>query len=297
MTCNHVDPMEVGSVMATTAVMFPGQGSQTPGMGAQWKGHPAWSVVERAEDTLGQPLTPLLLDSRLDHTREAQLAVVLVSLMAWEAWDGPEPLAFAGHSLGQLTALIATSVLGFEDGLRLVALRADVTQDAARRRPGAMAALLGADDTQVEAALLATPDRCWLANDNAPGQVVVAGTPEGLAAATEAAKLAGVRKVMPLQVDGAFHTPLMTSARDALVEHLATVPFGDASAPIVSNGDAAPHGGGDGWRDRLADHLVQPVRWRQSLERLSAMGATDFVEVGPGTTLTGLVKRTLGVRT
>jgi [acyl-carrier-protein] S-malonyltransferase len=289
--------MEVGSVMATTAVMFPGQGSQSPGMGAQWKGHPSWSVVERAEDVLGQPLTPLLLDSPLDHTREAQLAVVLVSLMAWDAWEGPQPLAFAGHSLGQLTALIAAGVLGFEDGLRLVALRADVTQDAARRRPGAMAALLGADESQVEAALLATPDRCWLANDNAPGQVVLAGTPEGLASATEAAKLAGVRKVMPLQVDGAFHTPLMTPARDALTAHLPSVRLGDAAAPIVSNGDAVPYGGGDGWRDRLADHLVRPVRWRQSIERLSELGATDFAEVGPGTTLTGLVKRTLGART
>jgi [acyl-carrier-protein] S-malonyltransferase len=280
--------------MATTAVMFPGQGSQSPGMGAAWKGHPAWSVVERAEDTLGDALTPLLLDSPLDRTRDAQLAVVLVSLMAWEAWEGPAPLAFAGHSLGQLTALIATGVLGFEDGIRLVALRADVTQDAARRRPGAMAALLGADDVQVEAALLPTPDRCWLANDNAPGQVVLAGTPEGLAAATEASKLAGVRKVMPLQVDGAFHTPLMAPARDALAAHLVSVPFGAGTAPVVSNGDAMPYEGGEGWRHRLADHLVQPVRWRQTLEQLSTMGAEDFAEVGPGTALTGMVRRTLG---
>jgi [acyl-carrier-protein] S-malonyltransferase len=283
---------EVGPVMAT-AVMFPGQGSQSAGMGAEWKDHPAWAVVERAEDVLGEPLAPLLLDSPLDHTREAQLAVVLVSLMAWEAWDGPAPIAFAGHSLGQLTALMASGALAFEDGMRLVAVRADVTQEAARHRPGAMAALLGADDALVQAALLAAPDQCWLANDNAPGQVVLAGTPEGVAAATEAAKLAGVKRVMPLAVDGAFHTPLMTAARDALAEHLASVPFTTGTAPVVSNGDAAAYAGGDGWRDRLAAHLVEPVHWRQSIEQLVAMGADDLVEVGPGTTLAGLAKRTL----
>jgi len=281
--------------MATTAVMFPGQGSQAPGMGASWKGRPAWSVVERAEDVLGEPLSPLLLDSPLDHTRDAQLAVVLVSLMAWEEWraDHDRPVAFAGHSLGQVTALLASGVLTFEHGIALVARRAEVTQDAVRRRPGRMIALLGADPTQVDAALVAVSDRCWLANDNAPGQVVLAGTPEGVAAAAEAAKLAGVKKVMPLAVDGAFHTPLMDSARDALAAHLITVPFQAGVAPVVSNGDALPYEDGDGWRYRLADHLVQPVRWRQSVEQLVAMGADDLAEVGPGTTLAGLAKRTL----
>jgi [acyl-carrier-protein] S-malonyltransferase len=284
--------MEVGSVMAT-AVMFPGQGSQAPGMGAEWKGHPAWAVVERAEDTLGERLTPLLLDSPLDHTRDAQLAVVLVSLMAWDGYEGPTPMAFAGHSLGQLTALMAAGILDFEAGIRLVAHRAEVTQEATRRRAGCMVALLGADDTQVGAALAATPDRCWLANDNAPGQVVLAGTPEGVAAASEAAKLAGVKRVMPLQVDGAFHTPLMETARDALADYLGAVDFAEGDVPVVSNGDARAHRGGDGWRDRLADHLVQPVRWRQSIVQLVEMGSADLVEVGPGSTLAGLAKRTL----
>jgi [acyl-carrier-protein] S-malonyltransferase len=132
-----------------------------------------------------------------------------------------------------------------------------------------------------------------VANDNAPGQVVIAGTPEGVAAASEAAKVAGVKKVMPLAVDGAFHTPLMAPARDALATYLESVPFAEGSAPVVSNGDALPHADGQGWRGRLADHLVQPVRWRQSIEQLVAMGADDLVEVGPGTTLAGLAKRTL----
>jgi [acyl-carrier-protein] S-malonyltransferase len=282
--------------MATTAVMFPGQGSQSPGMGAAWKGRPAWAVVERAEDVLGESLSPLLIDAPLDHTREAQLAVVLVSLMAWEEWRAQhdQPVAFAGHSLGQVTALLAAGILTFEDGIALVARRAEVTQDAVRRRPGRMVALLGADGGQVDAALSAVPDRCWLANDNAPGQVVLAGTPEGVAAASEAAKLAGVKRVMPLSVDGAFHTPLMASASDALAEHLLSVPFAAGRAPVVSNGDALAYDDGDGWRYRLADHLVQPVRWRQSVERLVAMGADDLAEVGPGTTLTGLARRTMG---
>lgn len=281
--------------MAATAVMFPGQGSQGAGMGTAWKGHPSWSVVERAEDILGEPLTPLLLDSPLDHTRDAQLAIVLVALMAWETWDASAPIAFAGHSLGQLTALMAAGVLGFDDGIRLVAFRAEVTQDAARRRPGVMAALLGADDAQIDAALAAT-DECWLANDNAPGQTVIAGTPDGLRVATEAAKAAGVRKVMPLPVDGAFHTPLMESARDALAERLADVRFGEGTAPVVSNGDALPYGGGDAWRQRLAVHVTEPVRWRQSLLQLQAMGAETFAEVGHGSTLSGMAKRTVGAK-
>jgi [acyl-carrier-protein] S-malonyltransferase len=156
-----------------------------------------------------------------------------------------------------------------------------------------MVALLGADGAQVDAALAAVPDRCWLANDNAPGQVVLAGTPEGVAAASEAAKLAGVKRVMPLSVDGAFHTPLMASAAEALETHLASVTFAPGAAPVVSNGDAVAYADGDGWRDRLTAHLVQPVRWRQSVEQLVAMGADDLVEVGPGTTLAGLAKRTL----
>jgi [acyl-carrier-protein] S-malonyltransferase len=159
-----------------------------------------------------------------------------------------------------------------------------------------MVALLGADDAQVDAALADVPDRCWLANDNAPGQVVLAGSPEGVAAASEAAKLAGVKRVMPLSVDGAFHTPLMAEASEALAEHLRTAPLAEGTAPVVSNGDAQPYHDGGGWRQRLVDHLVQPVRWRQSVEQLHAMGAAELTEVGPGTTLTGLAKRTLAAR-
>ena len=277
------------------AVMFPGQGAQKQGMGAAWRQDPAWEVVERAEAVLERPLGELLLDKPLHRTADAQLAVLLCSLMAWETARPtlPELVGFGGHSLGQMTALIAAGTLSFEDGVRLASRRAEVTQAAADRHPGRMAAMLGASEEQLEAALAGAGDSCWLANDNAPGQLVVAGTPEGVDAAAEAARAAGVRKIVPLDVDGAFHTPLMTEAREAFVSDLASSSFHEVDVPVVSNGDARPYTDADGWAARLADHLVQPVRWRQSLETLAALGADSLVEVGPGNALSGMAKRTV----
>lgn len=276
-------------------VMFPGQGAQKQGMGAAWRQTPAWEVVERAEGVLKRPLAELLVEKPLDRTADAQLAVLLCSLMAWEtARPGlPDLVGFGGHSLGQITALIAAGTLSFEDGVWLASRRAEVTQAAADRHPGRMAALLGATEEQVEAALAGTGDSCWMANDNAPGQLVIAGTPDGVEAAAEAARGAGVRKIVPLDVDGAFHTPLMAEAREAFVVDLASSSFHEVDVPVVSNGDARPYTDADGWAARLADHLVQPVRWRQSLESLVALGADGLVEVGPGNALSGMAKRTV----
>jgi [acyl-carrier-protein] S-malonyltransferase len=292
------------------AVMFPGQGTQAAGMGLSWRHHAAWSVVERAEAALGEPLAHLLLTESagdLARTRESQLSVLLASLLAWEAAGPvlPTPVAFAGHSLGQVTALIAAGVLSLEEGVRLAARRAELTQAAADRHPGGMAALLGADEAQAEEACSAAPDECWLANDNAPGQLVIAGTPSGIERATKAAGDLGIRRVMPLKVGGAFHTPLMQEAADAFAEVLAGVTFASPSAPVVSNVDARAYGSGDtpeppggsgdtpdGWRARLATHLVSPVRWRASMVTMSEeLGATAFVEVGCGSMLAGLAKR------
>src|SRR3982751_4404564 len=169
-------------------------------MGAPWQHTPQWSLVTHAEQVLDQKVAPLLLDTdpaRLGHTREAQLAVFLTSFLAWEATKGSlsDVTAFAGHSLGQLTALAAAGVLDFDDAVRLVARRGELTQTAADAGGGGMAALLGADEEQAEAACAAAPDACWLANDNAPGQLVVAGTEAGLQAACDAARADGVRKV------------------------------------------------------------------------------------------------------
>ena len=264
-------------------------------MGAEWRTQDAWHVVEEAEDVLNRPLEGLLLEQPLDRTADAQLAVLLCSLMAWDVARSQvgEVAAFAGHSLGQVSALIAAGTLSFEDGVRLAARRAEVTQAAADRHPGRMAALLGAGDDELGAALAAAPGACWLANDNAPGQAVIAGTPEGVEAATAAARAAGVRKVVPLDVDGAFHTPLMAEARTAFLPDLASCTFRLAAAPIVSNGDATPHADAEPWATRLADHLVEPVRWRQSLETLAALGVESLVEVGPGAALSAMAKRTV----
>ena len=266
-------------------------------MGAPWREHQAWSVVERAEAALGEPLAPLLLAESADElarTRESQLSVLLTSLVVWEAAREhvPAPVAFAGHSLGQITALIASGALPFDDGIRLAARRAEATQAAADRHPGKMAAVIGADEPQVLEACSAAPDECWLANDNAPGQIVIAGTPSGIERATKAAGDLGIRRVMPLKVGGAFHTPLMEEAAAALAPVLAGITFSAPAAPIVSNTDARPYGGADGWADRLQRHLVSPVRWRGCMTTLvDELGATTLVEVGFGSMLAGLAKR------
>jgi len=278
------------------AVMFPGQGSQSAGMGSPWQGAPEWALVERAEEVLDQDVSSLLLDTdpaRLRHTREAQLAVFLTSLLAWESTKDTlgEIAAFAGHSLGQVTALAAAGVVDFDDGVRLVARRGEYTQAAADTTGGGMAALLGADETQATAACEAAPDECWLANDNAPGQVVVAGTENGLDAVTAAARALGVRKAVRLDVDGAFHTPLMQPAADSLATALESIPLRPPAAPIVSNADASVCTDDDGWRHRLVHHLVRPVLWRQSLDTLVELGADTLVEVGPGKVLTGLARK------
>ena len=266
-------------------------------MGAVWRDHPAWSVVSRAEAALDEPLAPLLLAESADdltRTRDVQLAVLLASLIAWEAAREtlPEPVAFAGHSLGQITALIAAGALALEDGVRLAARRAELTQAASDHREGRMAALMGADGDQVSEACAAAPGECWLANDNAPGQIVIAGTVSGVERAAKAATEAGVRRVIPLNVGGAFHTPLMQEASDGLASILKEVDFNPPSAPVVSNADAVPYTDGDGWRGRLTEHLVSPVRWRPSMTTLvSELSAATLVEVGHGSTLSGLAKR------
>jgi [acyl-carrier-protein] S-malonyltransferase len=267
-------------------------------MGVPWQDHPAWKLVEQAEAALGEPLAPLLLDApaeQLARTREAQLAVLLNSLVSWEAARPcvGDVVAFAGHSLGQVTALIASGVLSLDDGVRYAARRAELTQAAADAHPGKMAALLGATVDEAEAACTAAPDVCWIANDNAPGQIVIAGTPEGLAAAIDQAKANGVKRAMPLNVGGAFHTPLMNDARDALVGVVEDLPLHAPTAPVVSNHDGRAYDDADGWRDRLPAHVTAPVHWRESMETLAGLGATTFVEVGHGSMIAGVAKRTV----
>ena len=282
------------------AYVFPGQGSQQPAAGASWMAHPAWDVVERAEVATGVNVTDLLVDARaedLKPTREAQLSVLAASLLAWgavrEAFDEGSVVGFAGHSLGQITALIAAGAVDEADGLRLAVARADATQAASDARPGRMAALLGATESQALDACTAAPDQVWLANLNAPGQVVIAGTPAGVAAAGERAAEIGVRRVRVLDVGGAFHTPLMADAATRLMPVLADTAFAATRSPVVTNHDALSHRDGIGWPAMLATHLCEPVRWADSVLALSELGATTFVEVGPGATLCGLIRRIL----
>src|SRR6478752_7873838 len=238
------------------AVVFPGQGTQQTGMALPWRDHASWSVVERAEAALGEPLAHLITDAppeALARTREAQLAVLLTSLVVWDALDVPadDVVAFAGHSLGQVTALIAAGSLPCDEGVRFAARRAELTQAAADAHPGKMAALLGATPEQAEDACTAAPDGCWVANDNAPGQVVIAGTPDGLAAGSARAQEIGVRRVTGLNVGGAFHTPLMTDATVGLGAEVSGLVLATPTAPVVSNDDAQPCTDAEGWRERL----------------------------------------------
>jgi [acyl-carrier-protein] S-malonyltransferase len=272
-------------------------------MGRPWKGEPSWSIVDRAEAALGEPLAPLLLDADADdlaRTRNSQLAVLLTSLMAWDALaprlaaaSDVEIVAFAGHSLGQVSALVAAGTLDFDDGIRFAARRADLTQAAADAHPGRMAALLGATEEQATDACAAAPDACWLANDNAPGQIVIAGTPDGLDAATARAKELGVRRAMSLPVGGAFHTLLMNDAVPGLELAVRDLPLTAPSAPIVSNDDATAYTDADGWRSRLPVHVTRPVRWRTSMQALAEKGASLFLEVGHGSMIAGVAKRTV----
>jgi [acyl-carrier-protein] S-malonyltransferase len=288
-------------------------------MGASWRDHPAWRVVDQAETALGESLAPLILDApaeQLARTRDAQLAVLLTSLVAWEAIrDRIEaPVAFAGHSLGQVTALIAAGVLPLEDGVRFAARRAELTQAAADAHPGRMVALLGASLEQAADACRAAPDACWIANDNAPGQVVIAGTPDGVEVGSAKARVLGVKRATPLNVGGAFHTPLMRDAADGLgkllerspsqapapavpvgkaagAAELPHVPLAKPTSPVVSNDDAQPYDDSDGWRPRLAVHVTKPVQWRTSMETLAGLGTSRFLEVGHGSMLATLAKR------
>lgn len=280
------------------AFTFPGQGSQRPGMGRPWVGHDSWELVDEASDVAGKDVGALLLDADaevLKDTRNAQLTTFVSSLMVLDAVErlGIEPSFCAGHSLGEYTALTATGALSFEDGVRLVVERADAMHEAGLASPGTMAAVLGLDDDLVEVACRRADADVWVANFNAPGQVVIAGSPAGVASAGEHAKELGAKKIMPLQVSGAFHTPFMTAARDRLRNAIALASPRDVEVPVISNVDAIAHSSGEEWSSLLSAQLSSPVRWKHCLLTMQELGVTGFVELGPGGVLTGMAKRTV----
>ena len=275
---------------------YPGQGSQAPGMGAAWVDHPSWELVEEASEATSRDIAKLLLDTDQDEltkTRNAQLATFVTSMVVLDAVSrtGAEAAAHAGHSLGEYSALTAAGVLDFADAVNLVNERGDAMQAAADEQDGTMAAVLGLDDDQVDIACQRTAGEAWIANYNAPGQVVIAGSPTDLERACAIAKELGAKRAMPIPVGGAFHSPLMAPARDRLRKAIDQVEFRDADQPVYANVDAMSHSGGSDFADLLGAQLTSPVRWRQTLAALETDGFTTFVELGPGTVLTGLVKR------
>lgn len=285
------------------AFTFPGQGSQRPGMGRPWADHESWELVDEASEVAGRDVAALLLDADADElkdTRNAQLTTFVSSLMVLDAVEriGIDASFCAGHSLGEYTALAATGALGFQEGVVLVIERAAAMHEAGSAQPGTMAAVLGLDDDQVEVACNLADAEVWVANFNAPGQVVIAGSHDGVEAAGKHAKELGAKKIMPLPVSGAFHTAFMAPARDRLRDAIAAADIRDAEIPVVSNVDAKPHDRGNEWISLLSAQLASPVRWKHCLQTLSSLGVTEFAELGPGGVLTGMAKRSVeGART
>jgi [acyl-carrier-protein] S-malonyltransferase len=272
-------------------------------MGRPWVDHESWELVDEASGVAGRDVGSLLLDADADElkdTRNAQLTTFVASLMVLDAVErlGIEANFCAGHSLGEYTALAATGALGFEEGVVLVCERAAAMHDAGSAQPGTMAAVLGLDDDQVEVACNLADDDVWVANFNAPGQVVIAGSPGGVEAAGKHAKDLGAKRVMALPVSGAFHTVFMAAARERLRDAIAAADIRDAEIPVVSNVDAKPHDRGGEWTTLLSAQLASPVRWKQGLQTLATLGVTEFAELGPGGVLTGMAKRSVdGART
>jgi [acyl-carrier-protein] S-malonyltransferase len=282
----------------TLALLFSPQGSQSVGMGEIADAtSSAASVFRVADETLGWSVSDLTRngpEERLNDTRWTQPALLTCSVAAFAALDStvdPAPAFVAGHSVGEYAALVAAGVLAFPDALRLVALRGELM--AARSGDDGMAAVIGLDREVVARAIdaIASPADLVVANDNAPGQVVISGTLGALAAAEDALRAAGARRVIRLKVSGAFHSPRMADVTQALAAEFERVTWTDAVVPVVSNVTAEPETDASRLRALLAEQVRSPVEWVASVRRLVADGVDTFVECGPGTALTGMVKR------
>lgn len=285
--------------------VFPGQGSQTVGSGADlYEASPAARLVfDRADAALGFPLSELCFrgpEDVLRQTINAQPAIMTVSLACLEAAQEAgllrggqaclgEPAFVAGHSLGEYTALVAAGVLELEDGLRLVRERGRLMQMAGERHSGTMAALLGLDEEAV--AEVCRETGAQVCNLNAPGQTVIGGTPAAVEAALGMARQRGARRAIPLNVSGAFHTDLMTPAVEGMTRALEGVVLSDPRVPVIANGSARPLTSAGQVREELLYQLDHPVQWLRSVERMAGAGVTTFVEIGPGQVLTGLIRR------
>jgi len=275
---------------------YPGQGSQFSGMGSSWLNHPSWELIEEASDATHIDISDLLInatDESLRETQNAQLSTFVLSMLVLDAVEriGLDSTGHAGHSLGEYSALTASGALDFFDSVRLVKIRGKAMKNAIEENPGTMSAVLGLSDGDVEELCNEIDSDVWVANYNSPGQLVIAGNNSAIEEASDLARKMGAKKVTQLSVAGAFHTPLMSSARAELSEAIENTDIRPPSGVVVANVDGMAHENPETWRALMSAQLCSPVRWTQTIETLLKMNFSTFIEIGPGKVLTGLTKR------
>ncbi|PKP40423.1 MAG: [acyl-carrier-protein] S-malonyltransferase [Bacteroidetes bacterium HGW-Bacteroidetes-13] len=279
------------------AHIFPGQGSQFPGMGLNLyqQSETAKKLFEQANEILGFRITDIMFEGTAEQLKETNVtqpaifihSVILSKILSNQA----NPDMVAGHSLGEFSALVANQTLSFEDALRLVAIRASAMQKACEKIPGTMAAVLGMEDDLVEKICSETDGVVVAANFNCPGQLVISGEVDAINIACEAMKTAGAKRALVLPVGGAFHSPLMAPAREELAAAIQATQFNKPLCPVYQNVTATAVINPDEIKKNLILQLTAPVRWTQSVQQMIADGASLFTEIGPGNVLQGLVKK------
>jgi len=278
------------------AYVYPGQGAQFTGMGKElFDSNPtAKEYFSKANEILGFEISKVMFEGSAEDLKKTQVtqpAVFIHSVVASLVADEFSPDMVAGHSLGEFSALVANKTLGFEDALRLVAARANAMQKACEINPSTMAAIIGLEDNVVEEVCNSIDEVVVAANYNCPGQLVISGSNEGIQIACEKLTEAGARRALPLQVGGAFHSPLMEPAKAELEEAILNTHFETPVCPIYQNATASPSTDPATIKENLVAQLTSPVRWTQSVQAMIGNGATEFVESGPGKVLQGLVKK------